>query len=328
MNKQLDENTPQTAKVVKKKFDIQRLIFIIVFLAMPTLHFLIFYVYVNIDSFLMAFQRVEYGQLKWGLMNFKDFFEDLASDNGQIKLGIINALKTWLVQFTLLPISFLVSVFIYRKIPGANTFRIIFYLPGLLSATIVSSLYIKLCNNTGYGTDTSSVGLLSTMVQKLFNLEAAPALLGEERWANTFVFINIIWLSFPGDMIIWGGTLSRIPDSVIESAKLDGASWWQETIRIIIPMVWPVVALKLVLMTTAVFGASGNVFLLTNKGDYGTQTLSNWMYLQIYNQGGYIKNSNALYYLSAVGLVITLATAVLVVIVQWVTKKMDTEVTF
>ena len=226
------------------------------------------------------------------------------------------------------PISFLVSVFIYRKIIGGTVFRVIFQLPGLISGTVVASVYIMLCNNTGYGTEFSAVGALSSIVQKLFGLDYAPALLGETRWANAFVFINIIWLSFPGDMIVWGGTLSRIPDSVIESAKLDGVNWWQETVKIIIPMVWPIVALKLVLMTTGILGASGNVFLLTNKGAYGTQTLSNWMYLKVYNQGGYLKNSNALNYLSAVGLVLTAITAVLVIIVNRITKKMDKEVQF
>ena len=324
--------TPQTngENVVrkKKKVRLSRIIFIVLFLLMPTLNFLLFYVYVNVDSFLMAFKFVEKGQVQWGFSNFVNFYNEIVRDKGELYLALVNTLKTWFLTFCMFPISFFVSVFIYRKILGGQVFRVIFQIPGLLSATIVSSLYIMLCNNTGYGTPTSSVGALSSLVQKLFDLPYAPSLLGEERWANTFVFVNIIWLSFPGDMIIWGGTLSRIPDSVIESAKLDGASWWTETVKIIIPMVWPTVALKLVLMTTGILGASGNVFLLTSKGAYGTQTLSNWMYLKIYSQGGYLKKGNALNYLSAVGLVFTAITAVLVIIVRQITKKMDTEVQF
>ena len=293
-----------------------------------SLQFLIFYVYVNLDGFLMAFQFVERGKTVWGFTNFVTLFQEISSDTGELRLALINTFKTFLVILIMFPVSFLVSVFIYRKIIGGNFFRVIFQLPGLLSGTVVASFYIMLCNNTGYGTSTSAVGALSSLVQNLFHLDYAPSLLGEERWANAFVLINLIWLSFPGDMIIWGGTLSRIPDSVVESAKLDGANWWQETVKIIIPMVWPVVSLKLVLMTTGVFGASGNVFLLSNKGAYGTQTLSNWMYLKVYNQGGYLKNSNALNYLSAVGMVLTAITAVIVIIVNAITKKMDKEVQF
>lgn len=326
MENTVSENT--AAVKPKKKFDYKRAIFIGLFLLMPTLNFLIFYVYVNLDSFLMAFQTTEKGVLTWGFQNFTKFFGEIAADNGVMKEALMNTLKTFVLTVCMFPISFLVSLFIYKKIIFANAFRIIFYLPGLLSGTIVSALYIMLCNNTGYGSANPTVGALSSLVQKMFDLDYAPALLGEERWANMFVFINIIWLSFPGDMIIWGGTLSRIPESVVESAKLDGVNWWQEMVKIIIPMVWPTVALKMVLMCTGVFGASGNVFLLTNKGDYGTQTLSNWMYLQIYNQGGFIKNTNVLNYLSAVGVVLTAATAIIVVIVQRITKKMDGEVQF
>lgn len=315
-------------KPKKKKFDKQRALFIFLFLLMPTLNFLIFYVYVNLDSFLMAFQKMNKGSITWGFDNFATFFNEIATDDGVMREALINTLKTFLLTVVMFPISFLVSLFIYKKLLFANVFRIIFYLPGLLSGTIVAALYIMLCNNTGYGSAHPTVGALSSFVQNLFGLDYAPSLLSEERWANMFVFVNIIWLSFPGDMIIWGGTLSRIPDSVIESARLDGVNWFQEMTKIIVPMVWPTVALKMVLMTTGVFGASGSVFLLTDKGSYGTQTLSNWMYLQVYNQGGYIKNSNVLYYMSAIGLVLTAATAVIVVTVQKITKKIDPEVAF
>lgn len=315
-------------KAAKKKYDWKRALFIFCFLLMPTLNFLIFYVYVNLDSFLMAFQTVEKNTTHWGFDNFIQFYQEVSTNEGIMREALINTFKTFVLTFVMFPLSFLVSLFIYKKIVGANLFRIIFFLPGLISGTVVSSLYIMLCNNTGYGSANEAVGLLSKVVQNLFDLEIPPALLAEERWANAFVLINIIWLGFPGDMIIWGGTLARIPDSVIESARLDGVNWFQEMTKIIIPMVWPTVALKLVLMTTGVFGASGNVFLLTDKGNYGTQTLSNWMYLQIYNQGGYIKNTNVLNYVSAIGLVLTALTAIIVVIVQKITKKFDQEVAF
>ena len=328
MKDQVKATNVPARTVPKPKFDVKRLIFIVLFLLMPTLNFLIFYVYVNFDGFLMAFQFVEKGVTNWGFMHFDTFFADMASDNGELKLALINSLKTWVVTFVMFPISFFVSVFIFRKIIGGQLFRVIFQLPGLISGTVVASVYIMWCNNTGYGTEYETVGILSRIVQNMFDLDYAPALLGEERWANTFVFVNIIWLAFPGDLIIWGGTLSRIPDSVIESANLDGANWWQETWKIIIPMVWPTVALKMVLMTTGILGAGGNVFLLTNKGAYGTQTISNWMYMQTYNQGGYLKNSNALNYMSAVGICFTVVTALIVIFVQWITKKMDSEVQF
>ena len=72
----------------------------------------------------------------------------------------------------------------------------------------------------------------------------------------------MIWLAFPGNMVIWSGTFARIPDSVVESAKLDGVNWVQELFLVILPMVWSTFGLMLTLTLCGLFSASGAVFLL------------------------------------------------------------------
>lgn len=312
---------PRTAE--QKKIAAKRAIFICSFLLMPVLNFIIFYVYVNLESFAMAFQRTVNGELKIGFENFALFFKEFSKADSDIVLGIKNTLLTFCLTLAMFPVSFLVSFFLYKKIWGSNFFRFVFFIPSLIQGTVIAALYVMLCNNTQ-----GAEGPLSLFVQKLLGLDQAPALLGDPRFANAFVLINIVWLTFPGDLIIWGGTFSRIPESVIESAKLDGVGWLREAAQIIVPIVWPTVALKLVLSFVSIFGAGGNVFLLTNKGSYGTQTLPNWMYLQVYNQGGYVKNSNVLNYLSAIGLMITAVTLVISLTVRYITNRMNGEVTF
>mgnify|MGYP003319060843 FL=1 len=133
----------------------------------------------------------------------------------------------------------------------------------------------------------------------------------------------MLWLGFPGGLIIWGGTFTRIPHDVLESGQIDGVNWWQEFTMITVPMVWPTVALQMVLMFCGIFGASGSVFLLT-KGMYGTMTLSAWMYLQLFNMSGNQYTSNAYNYMSAVGLVITvIAIAISLGIRKWTDKAFE-----
>lgn len=308
---------------IKKRNKVKRIVFIVSFLIMPCMNFLLFYVYVNLDSFAMAFQRTVQGELVVGFENFRLFFQEFENPDSQIVLAIRNTLITFCVTLAMFPVSFLVSFFLYKKVFGYRLFRFVFFIPTLIQGTVIAALYVMMCNNTQ-----GAEGPLSLMVQHMLGLESPPALLTERRYANTFVLLNIVWLTFPGDMVIWGGTFSRIPESVLESAKLDGVNWVREATQIIVPIVWPTVALKLVLSFVAIFGAGGNVFLLTNKGDYGTQTLPNWMYMQVYNQGGYIKNSNILNYLSAIGLVITFLSMIISLTVRYITGKMNEEVTF
>ena len=101
---------------------------------------------------------------------------------------------------------------------------------------------------------------------------------------------------------------------------MDGTTWWTEFTKIIVPMVWPTVALHAVMMFCGIFNASGAVFLLTG-GDYGTMTLDTWMYLQIMEGGNNIQNSNIFNYMSAVGMIMTIiAVGISLGIRKWTDK--------
>ena len=61
---------------IKKRNKVKRIVFIVSFLIMPCMNFLLFYVYVNLDSFAMAFQRTVQGELVVGFENFRLFFQE------------------------------------------------------------------------------------------------------------------------------------------------------------------------------------------------------------------------------------------------------------
>ena len=169
----------------------------------------------------------------------------------------------------------------------------------------------------------SVTGFIAEWVQQIFGMEQVPALLEDSRYANTTILVHMLWMAFPGDLIIWGGTFARIPEEVLESAKIDGVNWWGEFTKIIIPLVWPTVGLQLVLSFCAIFSASGEVFLLTG-GEFGTMTLSCWMYKELLFGAANPASSGTYNYLSAVGFVITvIAITLSLVIRRWSDKVFD-----
>ena len=305
------ESAISGTSAVRKKVSWQRVLFILSCFILPTINFLIFYVYLNFSSILMAFQQKQGGNIVWTLENFRMFFAEFQKESSTIRIAFRNTSISFLITEVMFGIGFLVSYFLYKKILGYKIFRTLFFLPGLMAGTIVSSFFIKLV---------SYEGPIAPIVQKLFSLEDLPMLLSDSRYANYTIFANMVWLSFPGNMILWGGTFSRIPDSVIESAKIDGVNWIQETFRIIIPIVWSTFSTLLILSFVGFFGASGQVFLLT-KGELGTMTVSCWMYLQVYNNTGNVDASNVYNYMSAIGILMTLCTAVIVVISRSITNR-------
>ena len=302
----------------KKKIDAVHVLFILVCTIPSVVYFCVFYVYVNFNSFIMAFQTRRQGELYWTLEHFARFFREIVSADSEMQIAFRNTFITFLIGNVMFVISFFVSYFLYKQVPMNKFFRICFFLPGLVSGTIVSSIFMRI---VGVG------GPIAPIYQQLFHLEYEPTLLSDPRFANSVVWGNLIWLSFPGNMILFGGTLSRLPESVLEQAKLDGVNWIQEACRIIIPIIWPMISLMLVLNIAGVFGASGNVFLLT-QGAAGTQTVSNWMFMQVYNTVGKPDTSNAYNYLSAVGMVLTIVSVGLALSVRKIASSYFEGVTY
>ena len=138
----------------KKKQKILRILFILSFTIIPVVHFLLFYVYVNLDSFVMAFQKPN--DTRTGLVFtwdnfdyiFKLFKEGSSFPEWDLKLAFGNTFKTFLVQMIMYPIGLLVSYFIYKKIWGYKAYRVIFYLPTIISSVVVSYFFQELMSPT------------------------------------------------------------------------------------------------------------------------------------------------------------------------------------
>lgn len=293
----------------------KRIFFILCCVTIPVAQWLIFYVYANFSSILMAFTNSE-GRLS--VENYVRFFKEFELPTSDIRIALKNTLLTFAILFISYPFKVLVSYFIYKKVPGASFYRITFFLPMVLFSICTSMMFMRVVGVNG---------VLAQKIGEWLELGTTPELLADSRFANTTVLLNMIWLGIPGDLIIWGGTFARIPNEVLESGWIDGTNWWTEFTRIIVPMVWPTVALQMVLLFCGIFGASGNVFLLTG-GAHGTMTLSAWMYITLLNSSGNKYTTNVFNYLSAVGMIFTVIAVTISVIVRKYTDKMFDEVEF
>ena len=299
----------------KKKINKTRVAFILFGTIIPILGFLIFYVYTNFSAFVMAFTNKS-GQLSFD--NFVRFFKEIANSESDLRVAFRNTFITFGILLVTFPMKVLVSYFIYKKIPGHNFFRIVFFLPTLIFSVAVALIFERLVGVNGF---------IAEWIANVAGLDYTPELLSDSTFANYTIWAHMIWLGFPGDLIIWGGTFARIPEDVLESARIDGVTWWTEFTRIIVPMVWPTVALQMVLLTCGIFGSTGQVWLLT-EGKYGTRTISSWMYENMVRNSGNAYTSNVFNYLSTVGFVLTVVSVVFSVAIRKWTDKAFQEVEF
>lgn len=103
-------------------------------LALPILHFFIFYVYVNFDGVALAFKDVSTGALTFG--NFRYVFKELVSGGSEMFTAIKNTFAFWMLGWILMPINILVSFLLYKKLPGYKFFQVVFFLPSIIGGVV------------------------------------------------------------------------------------------------------------------------------------------------------------------------------------------------
>ena len=293
-----------------KKYGITKteLLFVFSFTIIPVIHFLLFYVYVNFNGFLMAFQKpVNNGaNYVWTTAQFSRVFEALGTAGAELRIAIKNTFLTFGIMLLMFPASIIISYFLYKKIWFSGLFRILYYLPHIISG-IVTAFFFK--------SFVSTRAPFAVLMQHLYGLDYVPSLLADSLFANKMVFLHMIWLGLPGSMILWLGTFSRIPTSVLEYAKMDGVGWIKELTLIILPLIWPTFSLMFMMLFAGMFSASGSVFLLTG-GEWKTQTLSNWFFMQVYGANG-SATTGVYNYMSAFGLLITVPACIISLVIRF-----------
>ncbi len=290
---QIVEKNEQMA-LKKRKIDKPRVLFMASFLAIPIINFLIFFVYTNISSFFMAFQRPIYDgatEMYFTMENFQKVFNSFFVDaDGTLRTGLINTVLFYLSgTLIIMPVSILMSYFIYKKIPGYRSFRFIAYLPQIIASSALVIIFKY---------SLSSGGPLAA-IYKAVGREYSNPLIREPGAIITLLIYNVMF-GFGGNLIVYGGAMGSINAEVLEAGELDGCTWFQELIYLIIPMMWATLSTSFILGLAGILGSSGPILAFT-KGQYGTTTLS----FQIYNLVSGVNGYKDLYYASAIGITMT-----------------------
>jgi multiple sugar transport system permease protein len=107
-----------------------------------------------------------------------------------------------------------------------KVFRVVYYLPSVTNVVAVAVVWAFLYN--------PSFGLFNYLLESM-NLSAIPWLT-EPTVAKISLIILAVWRAIGLNMIIFIAALQGIPKSLYEAAMLDGATTWQQIIKITLPM--------------------------------------------------------------------------------------------
>jgi len=228
-----------------------------------------------------------------GLSNYVKLFQDryfkVSIKNNLIYAGLYSVL-TMLLALVLA--TLLNGLKRFRKI-----FRMAFFMPYISSMVAVAIIWKMIFNPNG--------GPLNTVLLNI-GIANPPKWLASTDWALIAIVIVSVWKSCGYYMLIFLAGLQNIPETLYESAALDGAGKIARYFKITLPMITPTIFLNLVLVTINSFQVFDLVNVMT-KGGPGMST--NVLSFRIYYEG--FKNSSMgyasaiAYFLFAVILIIT-----------------------
>lgn len=283
------------------------MIFYASLVALPLLQWLIFYFMVNFNSFFLAFKSyTSLGNEQWvGFENFRRAWSDLTLKNSNLSNAFINSLLSYGLGLLTEPLKILLPYYIYKKMRGHEFFKVMLFLPQILSGVVMSLLYQYMVDK-----------VLPHVLLTVFNVEI-PALLSDTATRFWAAWFYGFWFGLGSGVLLYTGTMSRIPVSVTEYAQLDGCGLFREFIYITLPLISPTITTFYVLSFSNIFSGQLNLFTFFGTDSTSVQTVGYYMYREVLASSGYDNYP----YASALGLFFTVFVAPLTMLLRHVLNK-------
>lgn len=256
--------------------------FIIICLSPALALFSIFMLYPTISVFIMSLYKwggISSGKVFVGLKNFKILMADerfLRSFQNTIFIIVIVTIITMVLAI------FFASVLIRDNIKGQNFFRVIFYIPNILSVAVISAVFSAIYD--------PSRGLLNSLI-RIFKGGAFENIqyLGNQNIVIYAIVGAMIWQALGYYMVIYMASISSIPVHLYEAAEIDGAGKVSQFFNITLPLIWDTIRTTLTFFIISSINLSFLfVKVMTSGGpDGSSEVFLSYMYKQAYENASY-----------------------------------------
>lgn len=255
----------------------------LLFLLPHLIIFSCFNLFPSLAGIYAAFTKWDLGQMpQWvGLRNLKTILTDDSSlFYWELRWGLKNTCLFVLIAVPLrILVPLLLATALHSKCPGHRVYQTIFYLPALLSLSIVMGSWNYMFN-TNYGIINNLLGL------------------GNFSWTNTVPFnwaaiiIITVWWGTGMNMVIYQAALAGIPTDILDASKVDGAGSVQRFFNIILPSMKYPLSYTLAVSIIAEFNVWGQPWMFNKGGPVvemvnGFTRNSNMMMMQYIRDTGF-----------------------------------------
>ncbi len=213
-----------------------------------------------------AYQPTTYA----GLGNFRYIFSD-----SLFLTALGNNLKLFLCVPVMVGLSVILSAVLFDRPRGWKVYRTLLFVPYVLSIPVVGVVF-------GYVFQYQ--GVLNTILRSLGLDLLARDWLGSPAWALPTIMFVIVWKELGFGIVLCLARLMSVGEEYFESARVDGARWWQILRHVTIPQLAPALAfyaiVELINMLSWVFAY---VYVMTLGGPMNSTVVTEfYIYQQVF----------------------------------------------
>ncbi|MBQ8426977.1 MAG: sugar ABC transporter permease [Clostridia bacterium] len=288
----------------------------LVFFTLMSLPFLIqaaiFYVYVNFSTITLSFFEYHYepgvgdvSSFVW-FKNFGYVLGYVFSPN-EVSMFLVSFVMYAFILCIVTPVVVFFSFYIYKKFFLSGFFRIILFMPQVISSVVYVTVY-------------------KTMLGPVYSqLSGSPGIFdGNDTTVMIAVIGYTFWTAFGSNILLMSGAMGGIDDSVVDACYLDGCNMTKEFIHVTLPSIYPTITTFVVLDLTTLF--TNQLSLMTFFGQNAPiKSVGYFMELNLLKTPGLYSLNETMWFLypqlAAMGLLITLTVAPICIIVRKIMER-------
>ena len=282
--------------------------FLFACLAPAVILVLVFLFYPTFNVFKMSLYRMGGITNKKTFVKFNNFISLMEDKN------FLQAMQNSILIIVLVTLCTVVLAIVFAailskgKIKGTNFFRIIFYIPNILSIVVIAGIFGAIYN--------PSTGLLNTFLQGIGLGALKQQWTGNPNIAIYSVIFALVWQAIGYYMVMYMASMAAIPDDLYEAASIDGATQVQAFFNLTLPLIWNNIRTTLTFYIISTINLSFLfVQIMSDGGPNGsTEVFLNYMYKQAYGASVYG-------YGMAIGVIVFLFSFALSAIVNHITNR-------
>ena len=298
------------------------------FLSLPTVIWYLLFCYLPMFGLIIAFKQYKvapgkgflwslFYNSKWsGLENFRFLFANNKATTINMFRNTIGYNVIFIVLGVVLPVTLAIMINHLHSQKLAKVTQTAMFLPHFLSWVVVGYFVFAFLSTDN--------GLVNRTLQKL-GVSPVKWYQGEAKgyWPFFLIFLHV-WKTIGYSMVVYLSSIKGIDESLYEAAMIDGATKWQQTKYITLPMLKTIMIIMFIMAVGKIFNSDFGLFYRTTRNSNSLTSI--FLTLDVYVYNAMFNNKRPVYgYISAAGFLQSVLGCITMLVANGIVRKLDNE---